>query len=507
VNMRLIEGRDLATVLAEGPIGPTRAVHIISGIAKALREAHKVGLLHRDVKPSNVLLDDDDFAYLIDFGIARAVDDTRMTKTGNMIGTLQYIAPERLDARTDEDARADVYSLACVLYECLTGRPPFADLTTPQLVVAHLNTPPPRPSTSYGEIPARFDEVIATGMAKDPNHRYATTVELADAAREAITMPVPRVPNPQPRPADESGSASAELPTVMAQHRVPPPHDGTAGVPSWQHQGPEQDPNYRPRPLTGHPPVPKTERRRKAVVISIALAVGIVASVVAVGLVATTNHSGSQSTKQSSQSGTTALPPDAVTLLGQASRSTRELKSAHLVQIIEGKISGVGVKSLVGDLTTSPSRAGTGREVLTFAGTDVDTEWIVFAGNLYATITPGKWSDFGAASDIYDPTAIMDPNTGLANILSNMSDSKAVGSDTIDGAQVVKVTGQVGADVVKKTFAEIAASGSIAVTVWIRPDGDHQLARMVLEISPGNSIQMTLSNWNVPVDVQKPPIS
>ncbi|MDT5349309.1 MAG: hypothetical protein QOH91_2596 [Mycobacterium sp.] len=117
VDMRLIEGRDLGTVLADGPLDPARAVRIVEQVAKALHTAHQVGLLHRDIKPSNILLDGDDCAYLIDFGIARVMDDTRMTKSGFTIGTFQYIAPERLDSRT-EDARADIYSLACVLYEC-----------------------------------------------------------------------------------------------------------------------------------------------------------------------------------------------------------------------------------------------------------------------------------------------------------------------------------------------------------------------------------------------------
>src|ERR1700757_127578 len=124
VDMRLIEGRDLQTVLAEGPMEPSRAVRIIEGVAKALHAAHQVGLLHRDVKPSNILLDHDDFAYLIDFGIARALDETRLTKSGVGPGTVLYMAPERLGEHPDEDdARVDIYALACVLYECLTGRP------------------------------------------------------------------------------------------------------------------------------------------------------------------------------------------------------------------------------------------------------------------------------------------------------------------------------------------------------------------------------------------------
>jgi serine/threonine protein kinase len=161
-----------------------------------LHAAHEVGLLHRDIKPSNILLDRDDFAYLIDFGIARAADETRMTKSGHMIGTFAYIAPERLDPQKEEDARADIYSLACVLYEALTGEPPFAGTTAAHLMYAHVNTPPPRPSTTQPNMPPQLDEVIATGMAKDPYQRYATTVELSDAARNAITVPTRTPDNP-----------------------------------------------------------------------------------------------------------------------------------------------------------------------------------------------------------------------------------------------------------------------------------------------------------------------
>lgn len=112
--MRLIDGRDLQQVLADGPLEPARAVRIVEQVAKALHAAHKVGLVHRDVKPSNVLLDEDDFAYLIDFGIARGTDQTGLTSTGSVIGTWHYMAPERMGAR-EVDARADIYALACVL--------------------------------------------------------------------------------------------------------------------------------------------------------------------------------------------------------------------------------------------------------------------------------------------------------------------------------------------------------------------------------------------------------
>lgn len=190
VSMRLIDGHDLQQVLAQGPLTPVRAVRIIEQIAKALHAAHKTGLVHRDVKPSNILLDDDDFAYLIDFGIARALEGARLTSTGYTVGTVHYIAPERLADHPTEDARSDIYALTCVLHECLTARPPFAGASMASLVAAHLNSPPPQPSTSQPNVPPQLDRVIARGMAKDPDQRYATTLELADAARDAVGVPM-----------------------------------------------------------------------------------------------------------------------------------------------------------------------------------------------------------------------------------------------------------------------------------------------------------------------------
>jgi serine/threonine protein kinase, bacterial len=238
VDMRLVEGRDLHTLLVDGPLEPARAVHIIDQVAEALHAAHEVGLLHRDIKPSNILLDRNDFAYLIDFGIARILEETRITKSGNTIGTFQYIAPERLDSRT-EDARADIYSLACVLYECLTGHPPFDGDTMARLVAAHLSAPPPRPSKDQPEVPPQVDEVIATGMAKDPDQRYATTLELADAARDAITVPIARpVANPTRVRATQLARqhATAQPPTVQAEPPAPTrkaaPRQPAPGVPT-----------------------------------------------------------------------------------------------------------------------------------------------------------------------------------------------------------------------------------------------------------------------------------
>jgi serine/threonine protein kinase len=189
VTMRLIKGRDLQTILADGPLAPERAVRIIEQVAQAVHAAHKVGLVHRDIKPSNILLDENDFAYLIDFGIAHAAGETGLTSTGATIGTWSYMAPERFQSGT-ADTRADTYALACVLYESLTGQLPFPGQTLEQIAVAHMTQPPPRPSQVKDGVPTAMDDVIATGMAKNPDHRYASVVELARAARVATTMPL-----------------------------------------------------------------------------------------------------------------------------------------------------------------------------------------------------------------------------------------------------------------------------------------------------------------------------
>jgi serine/threonine protein kinase len=193
VDMRLIEGRDLHTVLRDGPLQPPRAVRIIEQIAAALHAAHRIGLSHRDVKPSNILIAEDDFAYLIDFGIARHATDTELTATGAVVGTWTYLAPERLTGGI-ADARADVYALTCVLYQCLTARTPYPGEGLEQQVTAHLTVEPPKPSDTNPAIPTAFNEVIARGMAKDPEQRYQTARELATAASQVLTDPLTAAP-------------------------------------------------------------------------------------------------------------------------------------------------------------------------------------------------------------------------------------------------------------------------------------------------------------------------
>ena len=166
--MPIIEGIDLHALLQrEGPMSAQRAVRVIEQLAAALDAAHAVGLVHRDIKPSNALVTGRDFVYLIDFGIAHDAAATKLTGTGMMVGTMAYMAPERFSAGV-ADARSDVYALACVLYECLTGGCPYPGDSMEQQIAGHLTLEPPRPVCVAPELPVGFDEVIAAGMAKDP---------------------------------------------------------------------------------------------------------------------------------------------------------------------------------------------------------------------------------------------------------------------------------------------------------------------------------------------------
>ncbi len=189
LDMRLIEGTDLDALLKRfGPLEPPRAVAIIRQIASALDAAHAAGVMHRDVKPQNILITRDDFAYLVDFGIASATTDERLTQLGTAVGTWKYMAPERL-SNDEVTYRADIYALTCVLHECLTGSPPYRADSASVLVTAHLYEPIPRPSQERPSIPKAFDEVIARGMAKKPEDRYASAGDLALAAHQALSTP------------------------------------------------------------------------------------------------------------------------------------------------------------------------------------------------------------------------------------------------------------------------------------------------------------------------------
>ncbi len=211
IAMQYVEGTDADQALRQGTMTPTRAVHIVSEIAKALDYAHRRHVIHRDVKPSNFLLsksqhpDEDEHVLLADFGISRPPGNTHLPE----MATVAYAAPEVLRG-ADVDGRADLYSLGCSLFRLLTGRTPFSGTEDPAAAThAHLNTPPPKVTDFAPHLPPAFDAVVATAMAKDPRGRYQTGKALAAAAIAALqqdapaptttSSPTPQVPiDPEP---------------------------------------------------------------------------------------------------------------------------------------------------------------------------------------------------------------------------------------------------------------------------------------------------------------------
>jgi beta-N-acetylhexosaminidase len=187
VVMPIVDGTDLRSSLQHhGPMTPQSAVHVIEQLADALDAAHAVGLVHRDVKPSNALLTGRDFVRLVDFGISQDLTATKLTGAYTAVGTRAYMAPECFETGIAKPC-SDVYSLACVLYECLAGRQPFPGETFEQQMAGHLSGKLPVPSKLNSSVPRGLDEVVARGMAKNPDQRYSTAGELADVARKALT--------------------------------------------------------------------------------------------------------------------------------------------------------------------------------------------------------------------------------------------------------------------------------------------------------------------------------
>ncbi len=211
--MRYVKGTDLQALLArERRLGAEQVAAIAGQIGAALDAAHAVGLVHRDVKPANVLLSGE-HAYLADFGLSQIVGtDTRLTSTGQWIGTVDFMAPEQFSG-AEVDARADVYALGCVLYNALTGEVPYPRGTVPATMLAHMHDAPPLPTAVAGGVPAGFDRVVARALAKDAERRYPSAGDLGRAALAAA-----------------EGRHVTESERTVARGAAAP-HDGKAGGP------------------------------------------------------------------------------------------------------------------------------------------------------------------------------------------------------------------------------------------------------------------------------------
>jgi serine/threonine protein kinase/CHASE2 domain-containing sensor protein len=223
IAMRLVEGIDLAQLLArEGTLAPARTARLIGQLAGALDSAHARGLVHRDVKPANILLtlDEPEHLYLTDFGVAKHIGLAEgVTMAGQWVGTLDYLAPEQI--RGDPvSSSADIYALAGLLHHCLTGQVPFPRENEAAKLWAHVNAAPPAPSQIRPSLPREIDEVIARGMAKDPAMRFQSAAALAHACTRALGFAVAEQIGPAeevPVGEDPSWPHEQSAPTVISE--------------------------------------------------------------------------------------------------------------------------------------------------------------------------------------------------------------------------------------------------------------------------------------------------
>jgi tRNA A-37 threonylcarbamoyl transferase component Bud32/CheY-like chemotaxis protein len=206
--MQYIEGFDLAAMLRkEGRLRPYRAVDVCRQVAAALDAAHALGLIHRDVKPANVLIEGRT-AFLTDFGLTKRLDGTHteLTRAGDVVGTIHYVAPEQIEGNP-VTARSDVYSLGCLLYHCLTGKVPFERDTDVAVIYAHLSEEPPKLTAVRPELASGLDAVIAKALDKSPDRRFKSCADLINAARAVVDAAGPLSETSPPRSAREHESA------------------------------------------------------------------------------------------------------------------------------------------------------------------------------------------------------------------------------------------------------------------------------------------------------------
>jgi lipoprotein LprG len=208
----------------------------------------------------------------------------------------------------------------------------------------------------------------------------------------------------------------------------------------------------------------------------------------------------------SSSKGSSESLPDAAGLLQQSAQTTKNLKSGHLDITVNGTVEGLPVKKLTGDLTNVPSTAVQGNATITMGSSDVDIQYVVFDSVLYASLTPNNWLDMGPATDIYDPSAILNPDSGLANMLVNVADAKSESIEKVNGVDTVKITGNVSADAVTKLIPQLKVTKPVPGTMWIQKDDPHNLAQARIDPSEGANIQMTLSEWGKTVTVTRPTV-
>jgi serine/threonine protein kinase len=191
IAMQFLEGRTLSQILeAEGPLPVSRVQAIIEQIASALDYAHARGFVHRDIKPSNIIVADDGRVTLTDFGLVKAGEGTKLSATGVVFGTPEYMSPEQAEGMEDLDARSDVYSLGVAIYEMLTGKVPFGGTTPLSVMRGHADRPPRRPSEINPDVSPAVEAVLLKALAKKREERYQSAGEIAAALQQAVSGPV-----------------------------------------------------------------------------------------------------------------------------------------------------------------------------------------------------------------------------------------------------------------------------------------------------------------------------
>ena len=224
--MRLVRGPNLKDLIGSGELDAARALRLLAQAADALDAAHEAGLIHRDIKPQNLLVGEGDHLYLTDFGLTKAANDRGLTRTGQLVGTLDYIAPEQIRGEAVTSS-ADLYAFGCVLYEALTGIVPFRKPSEAAVLYAHMSDPPPLVTEQRPDLPRALDEVIARALAKDPAARYLTAGQLVSATQKAFGRAIrtavapPQAPQPVPPPV----TPPPPPPAVAARQATPPPRD------------------------------------------------------------------------------------------------------------------------------------------------------------------------------------------------------------------------------------------------------------------------------------------
>jgi serine/threonine protein kinase len=219
LTMRYVQGEDLRTVLERGgPLPPEQALRVITQTGSALDSAHAAGLVHRDVKPANILIGQpDSWVYLTDFGVAKQVGAaTSATGTGQWVGTMDYLAPEQISG-VSVDGAVDIYAATSVVCHCLTGQVPFPRENEAAQLWAHVNARPPAPSQLIDSLPVAIDPVIARGMAKDPRDRYRSATELAHACSVALGVPIPDSAPTAGPPSSRLPATGAVAPTAVSE--------------------------------------------------------------------------------------------------------------------------------------------------------------------------------------------------------------------------------------------------------------------------------------------------